>query len=427
MQLGKIETNITPPIPIVLGGYADRKKPAKNVNKSLKARIIYLKSNDSEYVLISIDILLLNKNLIDDIKNRAFKLVNIPEKNILISCTHTHSGPATHYMHNLNLDLDYPDQVYIKWLEKTLAGSILRAKSNTEKVYLSHIADKIDDIGKNRHNPDSSIDNQLIILAFKNKNNKLKAVLFNYACHPTVLGSDNYSIHPDFPGEAIEKLNKLYPKTIFAFFNGSAGDVSTRFTRRKQTLKEAERLGNILAAKIFSLINKTDDFKEDINIMSKQIKLKVPIKSYPDQKKINKKIKESKNELDNLRKKNINNSALRIAKTKLEGAEIQKHLASLSEKLDDIAEINIWKIEKTILVTIPGELFSKLSLKLKKLFPDTKIMVFGYTNGYLGYIPSKSAYQEEIYESLSTPIKAGFGGEIIERSSMIIEKLLKKY
>ena len=47
---------------------------------------------------------------------------------------------------------------------------------------------------------------------------------------------------------------------------------------------------------------------------------------------------------------------------------------------------------------VPGELFSSLGKKIKALAPDRAVMVAGYANGSLGYLPGRDAVSQGGYE-----------------------------
>ena len=432
MRLGTEEILITPPLPIIMGGYGARNGPANDISSDLKARTFVFENGEKKVGLITVDIILLSNSQIERIKERAAKLIDINKKDIIISCSHTHSGPATrsfsfennNFNNPYSLNLKKPDPEYMNWLLKALAGSFIKAEKNMVKVKLHSISDKLENLGKNRRDPELPIDDQLTVLAFENENKNLEAVIINYSCHPTVLGAANLAISPDFPGEAINQLKKIYPETIFGFINGSAGDVSTRFTRREQTIKEVKRFGSIMAAKVVTLLNEIEyDSSNSKNLKTEQLKLTLSFKNYPSLEELNSEIKEKKIRLEKLKKNDPEKGELRIAKTDLQGALVQKKFASIIKELENNIKINICNIGNIVIITIPGELFSKLGMEIKKCSPFKETIVATYSNGYIGYIPDKNAYEEKGYESLSTPLKKGFGEIIVENICKKVKKL----
>jgi neutral ceramidase len=64
-----------------------------------------------------------------------------------------------------------------------------------------------------------------------------------------------------------------------------------------------------------------------------------------------------------------------------------------------LGDLQVLRIgEDAALVGVPGELFSEIGLELKRRSPLPNTMICGYSNGTLGYIPSRKAVQEGGYE-----------------------------
>lgn len=422
MKLGCAEIDITPNIPILLGGYGARDKPGLGIAQPLKARSFFFDCGDRQLGLITAEIVLLSKEQADRVREEASRITGIPAGKIIVACSHTHSGPATRNPASLSGNkiegFEGPDRDYLDFLVKSLAGSLLMAKEDLEEVRMGTASAEVENVGKNRRNPDLPVDNQLTVLAFAGEDGSLKAVLFNYACHPTVLGPDNLLVSPDFPGAAVEVVKKIYPGAKAAFINGAAGDISTRFTRREQSFAEVKRLGTILGGQVVSLVAQMD-FVEVSNqqVDGCSLKIDVDFKEFPPIEELENEIQRSKEELACLEKEGAEHARIRIAQTALQGAQIQKLISERLEELEKKAEINIWRLGPVGLVSIPGELFSALGQKIKDNSPVGDTLVIGYANGHLGYIPDRVSYQQEGYEVLSTPLAPGFGEKIVEAVS----------
>ena len=48
---------------------------------------------------------------------------------------------------------------------------------------------------------------------------------------------------------------------------------------------------------------------------------------------------------------------------------------------------------------IPGEVFASTGLALKKRFGVGNLVVTGYANGYIGYLPTEDAFVRQDYET----------------------------
>jgi hypothetical protein len=54
-----------------------------------------------------------------------------------------------------------------------------------------------------------------------------------------------------------------------------------------------------------------------------------------------------------------------------------------------------------VLLGIPGEVFASTGLSLKSYAGIRDLVVAGYMNGYIGYIPTRDAFVRRDYESMS--------------------------
>jgi neutral ceramidase len=92
MQAGFAETMITPPnADCLLAGYA--LYPAKGVHDELYAGALYLSDGAEQALLISYDLLAMERELIARLKGAICAILPLKPEAILFTCTHTHEGP----------------------------------------------------------------------------------------------------------------------------------------------------------------------------------------------------------------------------------------------------------------------------------------------------------------------------------------------
>lgn len=432
MQLGCQEIDITPPLPVIMGGYRARKSPGNKIEQPLKGRAFVLSDGRTKVGIISAEIILFSREQAQKIKKRAADLTDLPKENIIVTATHTHSGPATRetimqdkdWDNIYNVNIEKPDPDYISWLIKALAGALMAARNDLEDVKMGVISDKVYGVGQSRRKSADQVQNSLKIILFATKYDRFKAAFINYGCHPTVLGADNLSISPDFPGKAISILNTIFPETVFAFLNGAAGDVSTRFSRREQNHAETTRFGRIIAGKVMQLIGELE-FKDlnNVKINIENFDFPVNFREFPPLEKLDSEIERLENKLAKLNADCKKSGEIRKAETALQGAEIQKIIADNINMLEKKAEIVIWDISDIVFVTIPGELFSVLGQKIQQNSVYENTVIISYSNGHLGYIPDQKSYKEGGYEALSTPLSKEFGEKLIKSVTTKINNL----
>lgn len=404
MYLGCNEIDITPNIPIQLAGYMLRKKPATGVASRLFARSFVFRQNDLTLGLITADLLMLSQKQSQWVRREAGRLTGIDPDNIIVACTHTHAGPTTDTVLG-----NPPDPVYVQWVLKALAGSLYQAANDLEKVEAGYLVSEVEGISANRRDPDGEVDRRLIVLGFQTEAEDLKGLLFNFACHPTVMGPDNLLVSPEYPGHAVEFLKNAFPGTTVGFLNGAAGDVSTRFVRREQTHKESRRLGRILGASVAGLAEKLTFGPVELD--AKEVSFPILAKELVDDSEAEQEIAKWEERLAELKSKGASAGELRVAQTGLEGALVQRE-AKNRAKLPKESALCAWRFGDLGLVSIPGELFTSLGKLIRANAPFPNVIISCYSNGVLGYIPSQEAYEQGGYEALSSPLAPGFGEKL---------------
>ena len=74
------------------------------------------------------------------------------------------------------------------------------------------------------YNPDGSADATLLVIRVSEADGTLRAILTNYACHPTTLAWENDQISPDFPG-AMREVVETATQAPCVFLQGASGDL----------------------------------------------------------------------------------------------------------------------------------------------------------------------------------------------------------
>ena len=168
-------------------------------------------------------------------------------ENVLLSGTHTHSGPGgySHYaLYNLSI-LGFDKQNF-ECIVDGMVQAIKRAHENLEpgKIYINR--GEIEDCGRNRspfaydNNPPdekarytSNTDKEILLIKFVKNNGKEIGCLNWYPIHPTNRGNKNKLITGDNKGYASilfenEKGMNIHDNETFiaAFANSNCGDVS---------------------------------------------------------------------------------------------------------------------------------------------------------------------------------------------------------
>ena len=118
-------------------------------------------------------------------------------------------------------------------------------------------------------------------------------------------------------------------------------------------------------------------------------------------------------DLEQLKKQNAGMAALRKAASFAEGAQMILLKSNTKENNEEnkTIETGILRINNTVIVCSPFELFSSLALLLKE---KKDVECFGYANCLEGYLADTDAWDNSDYEALSSDFRRGEGERYIE-------------
>lgn len=417
LQVGTAVVDISPQKPMFLVGYPHVERISEGIHDPLLASALYLENANNSMLMIAIDLLFLDARFIGEIRSGISAKTDVKAENIMISCTHTHSGPVTIDMLAFRNDPVVPgvDSKYQNKLKQNIIESGIIAVDNAKPAEIAVTSADITGVGCNRHNPDGARDPEAGILVIRDLETKeIEALSLIYCMHPTVLHEDSKLVSSDFPGYTREYLKSCFGEDITILYHtGPEGNLSPRYDVKGQTFKEAERLGNILAESVTEKINllSDDDFDHNpaVGVTNKMI---APVsRELPSLEEAEENLKFRKSEFERLKSENAGHGPVRTAECSVFGAEETLFLAKCANNgtLDKVLadyqkiEIQVLHIAEAFIVAFPGEMFVEFSLELKNKSPE-KTFAICLTNGEMqGYIVTEDASGYEADNSLFMP------------------------
>jgi len=379
ISAGYGETVITPPLGLELCGYGfylERK--AESVLDDLKARAVYLKHGSGDLILISCDIIGFTVERADEIRKTISGTFKVPMKNILLACTHTHTGPTTQYLPGLG----EPDPEYQATLPDAVCRAVERASDDLRDADFSYSVRAVEPIGFNRRLWNFvDVDPYLKSGVLKRQSDTI--YLLNYACHAVTLGRST-QVSADWPGALVRRLEKDGNRALL--FQGFCGDLDPVVFMNHWGGGSPDDLnlyGNLLADR---LMRSEKDAKKpsEVRFAAAEQRFRVPLS-------VCRKDEISAEAAFFLEKNKSFPLADRFTEEWAETAE--KRHQEFWEKpcLEDVPvqalAIGEWKI-----IALPGEVFCGFGLNLSKEFPS--LMTVGYANGNIGYLPQAKAYED---------------------------------
>ncbi len=263
IKVGLAQADITPPIGGYTTGYTAA-EPTTGVHDPVSARVVVLKSAQVTVALVSCDLCIYNSAWLHE----AMPALGIDT--LLLMNTHTHAGPKMS-------QADFPsvEQPWSKTVDERILDAIREAHDNLFTGFFAASESQIQ-LGYNRliqrgnyaityfENPEripyGEVDPQVGVIRVTDADNKLRAVLVQYACHPVVLGPRNRMISADYPGVMRDQVEaKLGDDVMCVFIQGGAGDINPLFLARGETrdgdFDVVERMGSMLTTEVLRALS----------------------------------------------------------------------------------------------------------------------------------------------------------------------------
>jgi neutral ceramidase len=389
---------ITPREPIWLAGYASRTHASDGILTDLWVKILAIQdAKGKKAVLITTDLLGFPKKMSDHIRNQIAIRYGLTRSQIILSYSHTHSGPvlsdALYDIYPLDQSQLKVIQEYSGNLEKRIVDLTGEAIHNMVPAQISSMTGITRFQVNRRNNTEAELtaqtelkgpaDYAVPVLRVTDESGNLMAVAFGYACHATVL--DIYKISGDYPGFAQLEIEKSHPGVTAMFFQGAGADQNPL---PRRTISLARQYGSELAASVERVLS--EDMKMlDPVLSTAYSEVNLPFSEPPSK-----------------------DSLIKIAAEK-EGYEkswATNQLKALKENGSLITSypypVQVWRLGNQAVMALGGELVVEYSIELKKLFgPD--IFVLGYVNDDMAYIPSETILEEGGYEGQSSMMVYG--------------------
>ena len=380
------------------------------IHDPLLSSALYLTDEQTRVMFIANDIIFVTKASAHRVRARIEEATAIPASSIMITATHTHSGPMTVDCISSKNDPTVPpvDQAYLQLFEDGIVAAATEAWHNTQNAQAGLVVADATGIGTNRRDPLGPADPAVPVLVISSASgDEMIACMVVYSMHPTVLHEDSTLVSGDFPAMACQFLqeNIVGIKCPVLYHTGPAGNQSLRHITRANTFDEAERLGTMLGQAIARVIPEIA-FTSSTTLSCRQGFVDLPRRTFPSVAEAEKKLERAVQRLDHLRQTNAPRPAVRTAEVDWFGAEETLTLAQVAQegRLDAFyrpclpAEVQVIRIGPWSFVGWPGEIFVEHALTVKAGHENA--FVISLANGELqGYIVTEEAALEGGYEA----------------------------
>lgn len=426
LQCGAATADITPRDSQFLFGYPFVRRYSTGVHDPLLSSALYLSDGQTKTIFVANDIIYVGKASAARIRERVSALTSVPRSNIMITATHTHSGPNTVAQVSTEDDpvIPPPDDAYVEYMEERIVSAAAEAVRRARPAEVGLCTAIASGVGTNRRDPSGPADPEVPVLMVRSLPDRTNlACMVVYSMHPTVLHEDSTLISADFPGTTRQYLQRevLGLGCPVLYHTGPAGNQSPRYSVAGNTFPEAERLGRILGESIAKAISRIR-YVSSVNLTCCQEFVQLLPRSFPSVVQAQTALASAKARLERLRADGAPRQQVRTAEVDWFGATETLTLARVgADRLQRIiesslpTEIQMIRIGPWTFVAWQGEIFVEYALAVKAQAKHTYLISLG--NGELqGYITTEEAAAEGAYEATNALFAPASGTVLVNRT-----------
>ncbi|HLV00964.1 MAG TPA: neutral/alkaline non-lysosomal ceramidase N-terminal domain-containing protein [Acidobacteriota bacterium] len=431
-QAGAATADITPPLgSLIVGGW--RPVPAAHIHDPLMARCLVLDDGQTRVAIVVVDSVAVPRHVFDRAKRLINEATGLSTKNMLMSATHTHSGPnpwseperADLFWGYLSLSTELTD--YQKFMAERIADGVRSALNNLEPAKIGwgvarapeHVFSRrwflrsgvllpnphggYDEVQMNPGVGNADLvraagptDPEVSFISVQSRQGRPIALLANYSLH-YVGGVSQGEISADYFGIFASKIaeiigaRKLDPPFVGIMSNGTSGDInninwgSKAEPRRYPPYRKMEIVASSVAADVYQEYL-TLEYQEwvPLRMVEREIEMKMRVPS-PEQLEYARQIM---NKPDSEPKHHSQEQTY---------AEMMLGIADYPESIP--FPLQAVAIGDLGIAAIPGEVFAETGLELKRRSPFLQTFTISLANGSYGYIPTPEQHQLGGYET----------------------------
>ncbi len=419
LQAGCARVDITPPLGLKLIG--SQGQPSDSVLDELYGRALVLSDGANTVAIVSVDLLYAPlEEFTNPVRALVAERVGIPEQNVMVCATHTHSGPDIFTNAKLSPESRIPpeeiDQAYMSTVVGKLAGAVQMAHRERKDARLGAARGALREVLYNRRprQPDGQVqmaftlppeiaatrrieiasdgrtvvtfsmppeqadltfgpvDPEVFVLRIEDPNARIIASLFGFGCHPVcIYPHHSTAISADYPARAMRVVEQS-EGGISLFALGLAGNT----VPIRRDLGPCEQIGKALGAEALRRLQFVPT-TDDVTLDARSCKLTLP--------------------------------------TKDPGAPGPQEIET---------EIQVLRLGDVYLLGLPGEVLVEVGLAIKDQAGLDHLFITTLTNDSIGYVCHAEAYNEGAYEpTRGTHLAPGAGETLITRALALLHEI----
>ncbi len=453
LQAGVAKADITPPVGIAHAGWgAQTHERAAGVDMPFTVSALSLRKGGTAAMVVDLDLGTISVTDADRIRSEVEAAVGTPAANVRVSYSHTHAGAV---MSSFGAYIAAGQELIEGYRQTIVTQTVAAARAAVAAEVPSRVVAGAgrSDVAVNRRltvddrvlvglNPGGVSDDRVFVTRIDALVGAPVAAIVGYACHPITLAFQNDLLSPDFPGVVREVVADLTGAPCL-FLQGCAGDVMPTEALTGDTSVH-RRLGTMLAAeaaRVFLGLESRPGTWEfdgvvesgaplgmhrwvpgdasDQGLAVSNRTIRMPVRPTPPPSEAAATAAAAVERVATLRAAGAPDAELKDATFRAKRTAMRSQWASWADGAEDV-EVTLHGIAvgDVALVGFPGEPFSAIGMQVHAESPFPHTHMAGYSNGWLGYVPTADAFGPGGYEVDTGSTYGPDGADVLRRESL---------
>ncbi len=403
LYAGVCETNITPPVGVWMSGYAFRSTGSVGVHDELYARALALTNGRVTLAVISTDLIGLDQDLVARVRSGVEAQLGIPAGAVMVNSTHTHGGPSTCSYNAMGPR----DEAYVDVLARKLIGTVKQAVGRMQPASVGFGRAPVQ-IGVNRRQPMGGtiriganfagpVDTDVRVLVVRDSRGEPFAAAFSHACHGTTMGGDNLQTTGDWCAAACEAVKRETAGAVTPLFlQGCCGNINPY---PRGTFEHVRAHGDKVGLAVLEAMegSRAARLAEPEDLDFEETTIELPLIPPPAREECQARLDGARKDLE-AERTGGNVGRILHAEGMVNFAEKQLSLCGQdAEALRTPFLMQRLTVAGHHLLGMPGEVMVQYALDFDRQ-SRMPVLVLGYTNGVLNYVPTAADYELGGYE-----------------------------
>ncbi len=384
----------------------------------LRATAVVLRDPASATVaLVSCDVLILTRDLLDPVCDQVQQKCAIPTENILIHATHTHHAPSTVKVHGYDRD-----ETFCQHVQQAIVQAIVDAYAELKPATFAYQLGQEDTVGRNSRlllsdntiywvgshddavRPTGPFDPDLPVFVFRDPAGSLLAVLFGHSTHTIGSVTGNYR-SPAFYGMAAQRMEQELGGK-FSFLQGASGS-----THRLSG--EASDASQKIEAAVRQAI---DEAAPQSNTTLKALKrpFTFRVRTFDEQ--------AEDAAVSSYCQKRIGAGAdgvIGVFRT-------MRSVLAARQGEERTTWLQVLRVGDVAIVGVPAELFTVLGTEIKRRSPFKNTVIAELSNDWIGYLPDRDAHTMggyQVWTGFHSYAEPGTGERVVDAAVDMLREL----